>query len=947
MPLASAFRHANCLVVLNRLDDGRIVDVNPAWERITGYSHKEARGKTPLELALWQIPADYTAFMERLREGHGRSVVYQPVRVQTRDGRRDEGMLTAEVVNIKGVPHVFSIMHGIGPYRRQEQALQQSEARYQALVDSSQDGVFVIHNGHYIFVNRALAEMLGYPPEDMIGKPYLDFVVPEDRQRMQDIWAKRQAGEWEEHAYEVTLLRRDGKTRVLVSVRAGPINYDGELASTGTMRNITAERQSAAALQLAEQKFHQLFENSVAGMYQTTADGKFLTANAALARLLGYASPTELMESVKDIRQLYVRPDDRAAFLAELNQRNIIDGREFELRRCDNASIWVRQYARTLRNADGNVACYEGVLQDITAHKQADANLAKSEAQHRALVEHSQVGVFVREDGHYSYVNRAFAAMLGFDESELIGKHYRDIYAPEELSAAEERFRLFTEGMVQPGEYEAVLLHKDGQTRVIVTCSAGTFSQDGKTLITGTVRDITEQKRIERQLRHNATHDPLTGLPNRTLFIERLQRAMHYAQLEQRLGYAVLFLDLDGFKLVNDSLGHAAGDQLLIEISHRLQKCLRPWDTLARHGGDEFTLLLEQINTLEEAEEVARRIHATLRKPFQLGEHQVFTNASIGIAPNHASYRNTDELLRDADTAMYKAKSYGKAAYTVFDIGMHDKARLRLQLETELRHALERGEFRVHYQPLINLRNRKIFGYEALLRWQHPTRGLLLPQEFLYVLEDTGLMLQAGWWVLFESCRQLAAWQKNYPNMRDISVSVNIGPRQFTHVDLPIRVAEALQQSGVAPHTLHLEITETVFMEDPQHALTTLAELKRLGVGLHMDDFGTGYSSFSYLGVMPLDTLKIDKSFVADIQENNRHAAIVRSIAQLANEIGLETIAEGIETEQQARLLRKYGCTLGQGHFFARALPAEEAVQMAGNSHRDSLWLFRGPRDAG
>lgn len=944
MPLASAFRHANCLAVLNRLADGRIVDVNPAFEKLTGYSRDEACGKTPLELALWQNPDDYTAFMSRLSQGHG--VVYQPVQVLTRNGDQDEGMLTAEVVEVDGVQYVFSLIHGMGPYRRQVEALQQSEARYQALVDNSQDGVFVIHDNHYVFVNRTLADMLGYTPEQMIGKPYLDFVIPEDRPRMQALWAKRHAGEWEEHAYEVTLLHRDGQTNVLVSVRAGPITYNGELASTGTMRNVTAERQSAAALQLAEQKFHQLFENSVAGMYQTTPQGRFITANHAMARLLGYASPDELIASITDIRQLYVRPDDRAAFLAELDQRNIIDGREFELLRRDKSRLWVRQYARTLRDSNGVVSCYEGVLQDITAHKFAEAELAKSEAQYRALVEHSQVGVFVREDGHYTYINHAFAAMLGYNESELIGKHYRDIYAPEELSAAEERFKLFSEGAVAPGEYEAVLLHKDGQTRVIVTCSAGTFSQNGKTLLTGTVRDITEQKRIERQLRHNATHDPLTGLPNRTLFIERLQRAMQYARLEERLGYAVLFLDLDGFKLVNDSLGHAAGDQLLIEISHRLQKCLRPWDTLARHGGDEFTLLLEQINTLDEAEEVARRIHATLRKPFQLGEHQVFTNASIGIAPNHTSYRNTDEVLRDADTAMYKAKAFGKAAYTVFDVGMHDKARLRLLLETELRHALERGEFRVHYQPLINLRSRKVFGYEALLRWQHPTRGLLLPQEFLYVLEDTGLMLQAGWWVLSESCRQLASWQQNYPHMRDISVSVNIGQRQFTHVDLPIRIAEALQQSGVPAHTLHLEITETVFMENPQHALTTLTELKRLGVGLHMDDFGTGYSSFSYLGIMPLDTLKIDKSFVADIQENNRHAAIVRSITQLANEIGLSTIAEGIETEQQARLLRKYGCTGGQGHFFARALPPEDAMQLAGNARRDSLWLFRGPQGA-
>ncbi|HET9680117.1 MAG TPA: EAL domain-containing protein [Gammaproteobacteria bacterium] len=675
----------------------------------------------------------------------------------------------------------------------------------------------------------------------------------------------------------------------------------------------------------ADQPYRELFEQSITGMYRTTPAGDMLAANTALADLLGYDSAQQLIAELNSVNQLYVEPGARDSFIAELEDKGRISGQEFALKRRDGAIVWVTQHARTVREPINNELLYfEGAVQDITARKQAEKALQKSEQRYRILVDNSQVGVFIRKDSHYIYVNPALAAMLGYTEAELIGRHYHDLYAPEDLSAADNRHRTHMQGEQTKGEYEARLLHKDGQTRVIVSCTTSHFVQDGVTLMTGTVRDITQQKRIERQLRHNATHDPLTGLPNRTLFTERLQRVMQYERDGKQPGYAVLFLDFDAFELVNDSLGHAAGDQLLIDIAQRLQQRVRPWDTLARHGGDEFTILLEQIYTARDAFDVAEHIHTVLQQPLQLGDHEVFTNASIGIALGQPAYNTTEEILRNADTAMYQAKARGKSATALFDDSMLVAARGRLLLETQLRNALNANEFRIFYQPIFDLKNQRLTGFETLLRWQHPQRGLLGPDAFLTVAQEAGLILPIGWWVLFEACSQLTVWRKRFPVARGLSVSVNIAERQFTHADLPARVAEALQQSNLPPNALNIEITETVFMESRLAARDILQRLKQLGVSVHMDDFGTGYSSLSYLDQLPLDALKIDRSFITGLTAGRRPQAIIKTIVQLAREFKLTTVAEGIETHEQARLLRRIGCHYGQGWFFEKALPADE-----------------------
>ncbi|HEX2667307.1 MAG TPA: PAS domain S-box protein [Gammaproteobacteria bacterium] len=936
----SMFDHA-VEAIYQSTPEGRFLDANPAMARLLGYASPQELMQAMRDIGT-ELYADPEARAELLRllkrQGH-----FEECEVQVR--RRDGSLLwvseNAHAVKTESGELLYyeGTFVDVGARRAAEVALHISEEKYRTLVDHSQDGVFITQEDNYTYVNQAYAAMLGYTIGEMTGTPYKQFIAPEDRMFLEEIWRKRRAGQWEKSAYEVHLLKKDGKTRILASVRSGPITLNGQLASTGTIRDITEERRTQEALLAAEQKFRAIFENAVIGMYQSTPTGQYLRANQAMAEIFGYPNAEALLTSVKNISELYKNPDDRRLVNADLERTGRVAGREVELRRRDGQSIWVSLSARVVRDAEGKVAYYEGSLQDVTARKRAESGLQRSEQRYRLLVDHSQVGVFINENGYYTYVNHAFAQMLGYTEAELTGMSYRDVFPPDELAAADERFQRRQRGEEVANDYESALLHKDRKTRVIVTHSIGTIDQDDRRMMIGTVRDVTEQKRFEAQLRHNASHDPLTGLPNRSFFIERLAKAMERSRGRGAPGYAVLFIDLDSFKVVNDSLGHAAGDDMLVQVAQRLKQCLGPWDTLARHGGDEFTVLVGQTQDAEDAVEVAERILAELVRPVRLGDNEIYTNASIGIAPGHADYASTDELLRDADTAMYRAKAAGKAGYVVFDQDMYARARARLRVETELRQALDACELRVYYQPIVSLASGKLLGFEALMRWQHPVRGLLSPDEFLLVAEETGLILPAGWWLLEEACRQLKHWRERHPQGKDLTVAVNLAHKQFMYAGLPQRVADTLRDTGLEAHGLHLEITETVFLENPKAAEHTLRRLRALGVALHLDDFGTGYSSLNYLSALPLDTLKIDRSFVMDMEQNAKHAAIVRTIIDLARELGMNTVAEGVETRQQLRILEGLGCRAGQGNLFAPALDLKRADALF---ERESLVLAPG-----
>jgi diguanylate cyclase (GGDEF)-like protein len=437
-------------------------------------------------------------------------------------------------------------------------------------------------------------------------------------------------------------------------------------------------------------------------------------------------------------------------------------------------------------------------------------------------------------------------------------------------------------------------------------------------------------KESREHFRHAAYHDALTGLPNRLLLTDHLRLAIERAKRNPDHSYALIFLDLDRFKYINDSLGHAAGDQLLVTIARRLEAGLRPTDTVARLGGDEFALLLDGLEDEGDAIRVAERIQEELTAPFNLGGHEVFTTASVGITLSAPGYEDPENVLRDADTAMYRAKENGKARYELFDAVMHARAVERLRLENDLRRAVERGEFAVYYQPIVSLDNDRVAGFEALVRWEHPERGFVPPTEFIPVAEETGMIVEIGEWVLRESCRRMREWQRLSFDNRLLTISVNLSGKQFLQPNLIACVRQILHETDLDPRCLKLEITESIMMDNAEEASAMLVQLRSLGVQLSIDDFGTGYSSLSYLHRFPVNTLKVDRSFVARMGDHGENSEIVRTILTLASNLGMDVIAEGVETKGQLAQLKAMSCPYGQGYLFSAPVEAERAAALVG-----------------
>jgi diguanylate cyclase (GGDEF)-like protein/PAS domain S-box-containing protein len=547
---------------------------------------------------------------------------------------------------------------------------------------------------------------------------------------------------------------------------------------------------------------------------------------------------------------------------------------------------------------------------------EVDRERLRSEARFGWLVKNSSDLIMaVDASRKLDYVSPSVKRLLGAGDGKLLGAPLTGLAHPEDVGAVDS---LLDRAMRSPGERviaEWRLRLGDGTWLPVETvATSGLLNGDAPGVALNT-RDLRERKALEQKLTFQAFHDPLTRLANRSLFRERVEHALERRQSGDT---AVLFIDLDNFKTINDSLGHAAGDHVLVETAHRLRSALRAEDTAARLGGDEFGVLLEDADVTASAR-VAERIRSALGVPFWVVGQEVFISASIGIATREAGDTAT-ELLRNADVAMYTAKTKGKARFEVFEARMHDAVVARLGLEAELRRAIDRREFVIHYQPIVKLQTGEVIGAEALVRWQHPTRGLVPPLEFIPLAEETGLIVPLGGWILREACRQLAEWQRLRGGGEPFVMNVNLSSRQLVRDAIADEVAAAVDESGIRASWLVLEVTETVLMADPVVAATALGHIRELGVRVALDDFGSGYSSLSHLRRFPIDIVKIDKSFVDDVATDGVESAIARSIIDLGRAMQIETVAEGIEAGEQAETLRSLGCGFGQGFFFARPL---------------------------
>ncbi|MBD2310905.1 EAL domain-containing protein [Desertifilum sp. FACHB-1129] len=862
-----------------------------------------------------------------------------------------------------------AIVRNISDRQQTERAFQESQRVLTTLLENLPGMVFRrrYQQQEWVmeFVSEGCLALTGYPASLWLsGQVLLTQVIhPEDLNLVLQATHKR--------TYQIAYRLMTATGEIKWIWEQGTQASISGLTVEGLMLDITERQRAEEALQEAEAKYRSIFENTIEGIFQTTRDGKYLSANPALARIYGYSSPSELLSELTDIEhQLYVLPQARSQFVERLHADDLVIGFESQIYRKDGSIIWISENARAVRDRLGNLLYYEGTVEDITERRFVKNLLAGQNRVLEMIAKGTELAIvlnaiiqFLEEQFHNvqcrislfeqqqihpsmgdASCNRAIATIPS--HMTQTWDNSREVALAEELNANLSIPILSTNGQI----FGLLSLYSNsGTDRYENRPQPLTrYEQQALDKATQLAGIAIERAFVEQQLYREAFYDSLTHLPNRAWLMKQLERAIARTQsicpycpqpsIEDCSNhFAVLFLDLDGFKVINDSLGHLVGDRLLQRIARRLESCLAAQGTIARLGGDEFTILLDNLTDISQATAIAEKIHAALATPFDLDSHEVFTSASIGIvfAKTHpqeaiasvSQYERPEELLRDADIAMYRAKALGRGHYAVFDATMHAQAVARLQLETELRRAIERQEFLLYYQPIVALATGQISGFEALIRWRHPELGMVSPAQFIPIAEETGLIIPIGRWVLWEACRQMRAWQQQYPHL-ELSISVNLSGCQLAHPNSIEQIDQILQQTGLPPHSLKLEITESTIMETSAIALSGLQGLKQRNLKLCIDDFGTGYSSLSRLHQLPIHTLKIDKSFVSQIQQDGSQWKMMGTIVTLARNLGMEAIAEGVETAEQLELLRSLQCQQGQGYFFSPPVDAQRAQEL-------------------
>lgn len=851
------------------------------------------------------------------------------------------------------------------------ESIRQSHALLDAVVNGTTDAIFVKdRKGNYLTINGAGAAVFNKAPEEVIGKDDTALFLPEAAASVMAV-DRQVMGRGEAYTYEVTRLVND-ITRTYLTTKAPYYDHTGAVIGLiGIGRDISARKQAEEVLRQAKEELEERVQERTVALSEAnerlrselverhrieealrTSEERFRSvvqaANDAIiitdsnAQIIGWNKGAQAIFGYREeevvgtplirlIPERYREAHAKGMERVNTTGQTRVSGRTVELAglRSDGGEFPLDLSLSMWKTETGTF--YSGIIRDITERKQAEAALRESQENLAAAQHMTQLGSWEghMETGEVTWSDELYR-ILGYAPGTVVPTQalFFEAVHPDDLPMVQAAMLASVTGRA-PFDLDHRIVQSNGNVRHVHAQSGFINDGAGKPVrIVGTIHDITERKALEAKLRRQALYDPLTQLPNRALFLDRLEQGIARAVRHQK-ALAVLFLDLDHFKIVVDSLGHEAGDHLLLAVAERLQVSVRSGDTVARLGGDEFTILLDQIVDLGAAIEAVERIQGELQMPFVLGEREVFVTASIGVsyltAPDQT---RPGDLLRDADLAMYRAKTNGRAQYALFEGGQHAPALERLELESDLRHAIKRNEFRVYYQPIIDLETGHICEVEALLRWNHPRHGLVSPAKFIPVAEETGLILPIGQWVLEEACRQVRVWQSEFCTPSPLRLSVNLSARQFQHPRLAADIARTLAETGLSAESLKLEITESVAMHQADATIATLRELKQLGLYLAIDDFGTGYSSLAYLKRFPIDTLKIDRSFVDQLEHRAEDMAIVRAITNLAQTLGLTVTAEGIETEGQALLLRQVGSDFGQGYHFARPLPPEQMGEL-------------------
>lgn len=822
--------------------------------------------------------------------------------------------------------------------KRVEEDLILGEERFRNIFDNASDIIYVHDlDGNYVSINGAGERIFGYNREETLLMNVSEVAVPEHLDLVKQHISNKLDGSSKQTSYDLDCFRKDGQ-RITLEVNSSVISKDGvAIAIQGIARDVTERKRAEAAIRENEEKYRELFENANDLIYTHDLAGNFTSINRAGEMITGYSRDEaitmnvievvaeEHIENVKRMISSKVKGGNNTAYELEIIAKN---GKRVSL---DLSTRLIYQGEEAIG--------VQGIGRDITERRRAEEALKTSEQRYRQLGEGILHQIWTaRPDGRLDYVNKRTLEYFDRNHERMLGDGWKSAVHPDDIDETIKRWMHSLE-TGEPYETEFRLCRHDGQYRWHVAKATAGRDATGKiTKWFGTNTDIHEQKESEEKLNYYARHDTLTDLPNRAEFMIQLRQSIERGVQNSNSRFAVIFLDLDRFKIINDSLGHVVGDKLLIAIASRLKAAVRPGDIVARLGGDEFTILLNRTGTESDISKVVERIQRKLSHPFNIDNYEVFTTASVGVVLSDERKREADDYLRDADSAMYRAKEGGKARYEFFDRDMHVRNMNQLQLETDLRHAVERNEFEVYYQPIVELSSGSITEFEALIRWRHPKHGMVSPLEFVGVAEETGLIIPIGKWVIKESCRQLALWQKE--SAERLSVSVNLSAKQLMHPSLTAQVADILRDNGLDAKQLKLEVTESTVMGNSERALAVLTELDELGIQLSTDDFGTGYSSLSYLQRFPFDRLKIDRSFIDKLGEDKKSDAIVKTILMLGNNLGMEVVAEGIENEKQLEMLRQHGCAYGQGYFFSCPVSAKEAGNFLNKEVQDGAFAI-------
>jgi diguanylate cyclase (GGDEF)-like protein/PAS domain S-box-containing protein len=949
---------ANASIGIAFTRERKIFLCNPRFAEMLGYEPSELIGK-PGEV-VYASRESYEALgriaVPLLAAGRQLDIEWE---IRRKDGSTFLARIVAKPIDAQNTQQgTVWIAEDITERRRHADQVQRLLREQEAILSTASTGIVFLKDRHIARCNRRYEEMYGYEPGGMDGMPiYERYANPEDEGKAQFSYAQLARGQT---ARRVELRKRkDGSTFWTRADGRAVDPQDPLKGSVWIVEDITEQRRAEEQLQSALAEQQALLNNVVVGI-QFTRDRRTVRCNRRFEEMFGYAPGAAVGASTRDS----VFTDEEWDKAARRGYDEIDQGRTYTyeqwVRRQDGSGFWCRISGRAVEAGDPSKG-YVWLLEDISERKRTDEALERALAEQELILDNATVGIAFVRDRSIQRCNRYLEEMVGADPGELVGSSSALLFAsereweeaarlaasstaPGETHESEERFkrkngsifRCRTRGRrIDAGDgeqewiwsLEDVTAERDAEARARAALGAleravAERTAELKAANEKLEEEVVERKVAEQRAQHLADHDALTGLPNRRLLEDRLSQALAQSY-RNRKQTAVMFVDLDRFKTINDSLGHSVGDVMLKEVAKRLVKQLRVVDTICRTGGDEFVVVLPEIKRSADAANVAQKLIENLSQPVRIEERELTVTPSVGISVFPDDGRDAETLIRNADAAMYHAKEMGRANYQFFTEEMTLTASRRLSLENDLRRALSRGELRVHYQPIVDAKSGKTSGHEALVRWQHPERGLVYPAEFIQVAEDTGLILKIGEWVLREACR----WATFIGVERGLPMSVNLSARQFNDPRLVQTVSSALKQSGLPAHLLTLEITESTAMQQTDITLTTLKKLKELGVSIALDDFGTGYSSFSYLKLFPVNSLKIDRSFIAEVERNGDHRAIVAAIIALAQVLNLKVVAEGVETEGQKQFLRGFGCEEVQGYLTGRPVDADTAAK--------------------